>query len=269
MKIAVCLSGIVGGTAGTDGAGGLLNPAISHYSYMKRIIEANPKCEFDVFVHTWSTGNEDKIIQLYNPKTIEAEEQRQFNLKGFGASGDGSGTCENYRFRNFSNWYSKYRSLKLKHEYEAENSFKYDWVLQTRFDVWYATPLVFTDYDLDKFYVFNWARGTNPGSEGHSVDVTFFSNSTLMDGFMTHYPNIKKYSKIIPGGIKSYHPVDGHAIPWNFFKDFAGEKNIVHIFREFEDWVIVRKIKHPGGAKRKCPQKLVDEYNHICGVLES
>lgn len=260
MKVAVCLSGIVGGSVNRDGGGGLLNPAISHYSYTKRIIEANPNCEFDVFAHTWSTECKDQLIELYDPKIINAEKQRQFNLDGFGVPGDGSAACEDYRFRNFSNWYSKYASLKLKHEYEAENSFKYDCVMQTRYDVWYATPLIFSDYDLSKLYVFNWARGVEPG---RSVDVAIFTNSTLMDGFMTHYPNIKKYSQ----APFKHWPFDGHVIPWNYYKDFAGEKNIVHIFKEFQDWVIVRKINHPGGANRKCPQKLVDEYKYICGVF--
>ena len=54
MKVALCLYGIVGGSAGKGGKGSTDQTLkIGHKHYNKNLIEANGSV--DVFVHTWST----------------------------------------------------------------------------------------------------------------------------------------------------------------------------------------------------------------------
>ena len=260
MKIAICLLGVVGGSGGIDGRGDMIDPAVSYYSFNKKILEYNQNDIFDTFIHTWSVDYKNRLIEVYNPKAILTEEQDPFDkgeLIGYGEKKKGVKYDENYRFRNFSKWNSQYKVLKLKHEYEVKNFFKYDCVFISRLDIWYSTPLVFKDYDLSKLYVFDYHPDLG-GRQGHSVDVVFFSNSNMIDGFLINYPNIKKYSHGSAGrnSTAGIHPFDGHKVPFNYITDFAGD-NVQHIFNEYHDWALIRKML---GGTRECTKKIQDEY---------
>ena len=37
-------------------------------NFLERILNANPNCEIDIFMHSWSTSHEKTVIDLYNPK---------------------------------------------------------------------------------------------------------------------------------------------------------------------------------------------------------
>ena len=275
MRVAICLMGVVGGYDGTNGAGEQIHPMISFQSLKDKIIDKNPGCSFDIFIHTWSVEYEDTLKSIYNPTTILTEEQDPFDkgeLDGFGRLANGSDECEDYRFRNFSNWNSKYRVLKLKHEYEVKRGFKYDLVFLSRLDIWHSTEIEFYKYDFSKLYIYNWSQPLGPGHETKekpdgeevhlrdrkSVDVTYFSNSTMMDGFLINYPNIKKYSNEPSSGIKDWQPVEGHALSYYYTMDFAKE-NIIHIGHEFDDWALIRRI--PVYRSRRCSDKIIKEYN--------
>ena len=278
MRIAICTMGIVGGYDGTNGAGAQIHPRLSYESLKKRIFEVNSDYEFDIFIHTWSHEHEETLKDIYNPTTILAEKQDKFGrrLEGFGRPSGAlvpkkKELMEDYRFRNFSNWNSKYKTLKLKHEYEVEHCFKYDWVFQTRLDIWHSTPIIFDELDSSKLYIYNWSKPLGlghetkkkpDGKEVHlrdrkSVDVTYFSNSTMMDGFLINYPNIKKYSNEPASGIKDWQPVEGHALSYYYTMDFA-KGNIKHIGHEFDDWVLIRRI--PSYRGRRCSDTIINEY---------
>ena len=64
-RIALCLSGIVGGTEGRGGKGDMVDIETIHNQYDKHILSKN---NVDVFIHSWSTNVEDKLTDLYNPK---------------------------------------------------------------------------------------------------------------------------------------------------------------------------------------------------------
>ena len=118
--------GIVGGYDGTNGAGEQIHPRLSYESLKRKVIDVNPDVEFDIFIHTWSYEWEELLKDIYNPTVILAEPQDDFEgrLDGFGRPSSGLNEkkkelMEDYRFRNFSNWNSKYKTLKLKHDYEV------------------------------------------------------------------------------------------------------------------------------------------------------
>ena len=284
-RVAICTMGIVGGFGGTNGAGAQIHPRLSYESLKKRIFEVNSDYEFDIFIHTWSHEHEETLKDIYNPTTILAEKQDKFGrrLEGFGRPSGAlvpkkKELMEDYRFRNFSNWNSKYKTLKLKHEYEVEHCFKYDWVFQTRLDIWHSTPIIFDELDSSKLYIYNWSKPLGlghetkkkpDGKEVHlrdrkSVDVTYFSNSTMMDGFLINYPNIKYYSNEPASGIKDWQPVEGHALSYYYTMDFA-KGNIKHIGHEFDDWALIRRIPEYRG--RYCSDKIISDYTKCVNEL--
>ena len=71
-KIALCLSGLVGGTKGPDGKGDMVDVDIISQQY---IIDIN---DVDVFIHSWSVKAEDKLIEAYQPKGKLFEKQIDF-----------------------------------------------------------------------------------------------------------------------------------------------------------------------------------------------
>jgi hypothetical protein len=287
MRVAICTMGIVGGYGGTNGVGNQIHPRLSYESLKRKILDVNPDIEFDIFIHTWSHEQEELLKEIYNPTVILAEPQDNFEgrLSGFGRNSDHLSSqkkedMEDYRFRNFSNWNSKYKTLKLKHEYEVEHSFKYDWVFQTRLDIWHSTPIIFNRFNSSKLYIYNWSQPLGlghetkekpDGEEVHlrdrkSVDVTYFSNSTMMDGFLINYPNIKKYSNEPASGIKDWQPVEGHALSYYYTMDFAKD-NIIHIGHEFDDWALIRRIPEYNG--RRCSDTIVSDYFECVEELKS
>ena len=69
MKVALCLSGIVGKLY-TNKAGyeweGDIDFRIGHHFYKKHIFDVNNN--IDVFIHSWDEKYEKELIELYKPK---------------------------------------------------------------------------------------------------------------------------------------------------------------------------------------------------------
>lgn len=171
MKIAMCFYGLVGGSKGENGAGEYINIDECYRSYDKRIFKKNDPIDF--FVHSWSVDKKDKILGLYHPKEYIIDKQKIFD--------DGKSRM----YRVMSHWYSVKRSLELKSMYEREHDFTYDCVMINRFDVVFFKPLVFSDYDLHKFWAVKNPKYAQPGEGRHYglylQDFFFFSNSENMD----------------------------------------------------------------------------------------
>ena len=121
----------------------------TYESFFKYIVKPNQQdgWEVDIFIHTWdmsssssgswhesqdlfdihslSQSDIDDIKQIYNPKAILIEHLED------GARGGGE---------------SKKRGNRLREKYEIENNIKYDYVLYTRMDILFATPLNISKY---------------------------------------------------------------------------------------------------------------------------
>ena len=110
----------------------------------------------DVFIHSWDLPKEKEINQIYGYWIKKQKFEKQINfstiLKDKGISDDRFSSELGYnrnfpwdrildgemktKFPNYlSQAFTRSESLKLKKQYEESRGFKYDWVIQTRFDV--------------------------------------------------------------------------------------------------------------------------------------
>ena len=220
MKVAVCFFGLVGTTKGkSQELRG--NPEecfeISSEKYLKHIIEKN---DVDVFVHSWSTDMENRILDIYKPKKHLIEKQIVFDTPDYI-----TGTTEVRKQTHYSLWYSRKKVNELKSQYEKENGFKYDCVMLARFDLAWQTDLIFDKYDQSLFWTQRWPKKVLNGRtlsdleywqlcdtgvkfetvwHGHPytnhglLGMWFFSNSENIDKFATLYDKLDEYS--LPGG---------------------------------------------------------------------
>ena len=112
MRIALCLSGIVGKLYTNKGNYKWENDVdfrIGHYHYKKHIFDVNENV--DVFIHSWDTKYENEIVNTYNPKKYKFQEQIIFDEDNvyfgsyrpnskFTISGNISGSKYNYYLDN-------------------------------------------------------------------------------------------------------------------------------------------------------------------------
>ena len=136
-------------------------------SFYKNVILPNKKNGYliDVFIHTWdeieyeapqwhSEGCEylrgkklskeqiDILLKRYQPKKYEITPQLQTDLNISFDEFTGGKTS----YLNVINvYYTKYRVNQLRLEYEKEQNIKYNWVMNTRCDIFYLT-----EFDIDK-----------------------------------------------------------------------------------------------------------------------
>lgn len=222
MKVAICFYGLVGSKTDKNGQGVSLDPKVAYKLNYENLIAGN---DVDVFIHSWSHEHKKELIDLYEPKSHIIEKQRLFPRSSQIANNrtimekirivysmfkkplNISEQIQNKRkeaFRANSRWYSNKKVLELKAQYEKENNFKYDCVMVIRLDVGFYTPLKFSDYSMDHFYVSNWNDYPTASNDfAHNfknhhlskgfLDFWFFSNSEYMDDFSKLYDNIEKY----------------------------------------------------------------------------
>lgn len=221
MKIALCLYGLVGSTVGKNGEGVNLDPKLAFDLYKKHIIDCND--EVDIFIHSWSVKEREKLIELYQPKNYIIESSKEFktsenhpevislkrNLikktirnKKF-HSDINKKKLESYRAH--SRWYSNKKVLELKREHEEKNNFVYDFVMVSRLDVGFFTNLNFDQFNNEYFYASNWndypteENNYTMNKKNHYIgkgflDFWFFSNSKNMDDFGQLFDKIYSYS---------------------------------------------------------------------------
>ena len=178
MRIAICLSGKIGGLHGKNGEGGGEEIILAlGYSHMARkVLHKNKDHQIDFFIHSWDKDFEEHLISLYNPISIKTEDQIKFNIPKT-ITGD-SKDEPSRRNNHFSRWYSLQKSVNLKSNYELSNNFKYDGVLCTRFDLCWDF-----NFDFNKL---------SPSNIWHS-DITYYH-----DGTKKHMPFLlSKESKVI------------------------------------------------------------------------
>ena len=222
MRTALCLYGIVGGDSGKGGSGSSAETLkIGQKHYKKYLIDTNH--DVDVFVHTWSVDQKNRIEKLYSPKKAVYEPQITFKIPKWVR-----GTPER-KNNHYSKWYSTKRTVDLKRAYEEEHGFKYDFVITSRFDIALTTPFQFDGFNQDKLYAGHWCKILNnngqdvfkggrgplyammkkgskvehfkhthtgyPHTDEGLIDQWFFSGSKNMDLFTALYDQLDEYTK--------------------------------------------------------------------------
>lgn len=184
MKTAIVFHGLTG-VYGKYGQGALLGLDRPFKSFKKNILDCNDNV--DIFMHSWTTENESKVLDLYKPTLYKFETQRIFNteytVNGKKFKGPNSEIETDkpiaVRFHSmYSKWYSAKQSIKLKQQHEKAHSFKYDMTMLVRFDLGYNKEFVFSDFDPNKIYV----TACRPvEADGGLSDLYVLSNSQTAD----------------------------------------------------------------------------------------
>jgi hypothetical protein len=194
MKVALCLSGLVGGIKGKSQdkvEGSKESFKISSEHTKKHIIDKN---DVDVFIHSWEVDLQNMIVEAYKPKKFHFEQQIIFDIPPH--------LPNNLRAQShYSRWYGNKQAISLKSQWEKENSFLYDAVMVLRFDsVWY-TDVDFSKFDMNNFYLpklylrtgqqFGW-----PDMGPEVIDHFMFSNTTTMNIFFnTMFDKLNDYTR--------------------------------------------------------------------------
>lgn len=139
-------------------------------SIIKNIIEPN-NC--DVFIHAWHNEELEgqryrqhsqfpglvpkdcvnKIKDIYKPKGLTVERQREFSTADFDSvyqPGD-----KYFIFAIQSMLYSIQKSNEIKKLYEKDNNIKYDYVCRSRFDMVYDNVIEFAHLDNESIWIYN------------------------------------------------------------------------------------------------------------------
>jgi len=217
MKIALCLQGL---STGHNDKGNYVKSLNTGKSIQSNIIKDN----VDVFIHTW---NEDihsinELTNLYQPKKSIFEKQIMFD-----------DTVTKYHYVK-SRWYSQMKSIELKKQYEMENNFTYDFVMVSRFDCFYYTPINFTTLNPTRFYTSNWP--SHHLLTGF-LDYWFISNSSNMDLFGGLYNKLDQYMKYLPN---EESKLSSHVLSKHHITKLGLINNISYILNEPKDFKIDR-----------------------------
>jgi len=242
MRIALCLTGLLGGLKGRNGIGKTIDPLNGFYWFNKNIFQNN---DVDVFFHTWSDSKFD-LVSIYEPKKYLIENQENFSgidsqFYGFESYEslyvnenrlDQSYVCsqeeiidfKNLIFRANSKWASFTKAIKLKSEYEEENNFKYDFVVTTRFDVALVKRIDFSS--LKKHTLYLSKRNEKQAGEDRAFnDLIFIGDSNVLNLFSKLFDERYKYS--IDPIYSCYDHIVYKEIKWQNYFEFDKDIRIL------------------------------------------
>ena len=268
MKVALCISGIVGkvsnrtsgGESGSGGSSGSdIDPAIGHSFWKYALLD---HFDVDVFIHAWCPEHENLIRSLYDPKKATFQEQIKFHPAGddwlddydhplktkedlrkdrrykpsLDAFGDGVfDDLRHHAERSRSTLYGRKMAVDLKRKFEEENDFEYDIVIMGRFDLWFRNR-----FPLEKLTRFDegFIYGS-PRTNGSVIredwdyamqDIFFLGDTKTMDTFSLLYDHITDYA--IPNPMSAYEHVD----------KFIGIEKWHHLWRFLDDYNLLRWV---------------------------
>jgi hypothetical protein len=179
MKIALCLSG---------------QPRALEEGFLywkKNLLDCY---EVDVFVHSWKSYLNDRVLELYKP-VVHIFDDYKFSPehdKIYEQNCVHESSLPRY---SLSQFYTILQSRNLKSEYEVSHSFKYDWVIKGRFD--YALNIV-PNFNSDNSYVYlpirRYLRADNTYDYGF-CDLFAYGSSENMNKYMSVFEFMEDFSK--------------------------------------------------------------------------
>lgn len=204
MKVALCLSGIVG-TDDKYGSGEkTINYKIGLKHFKERVFDVNDSV--DVFFHTWSTDYEDRLKQAYNPVSYKSESQPFFS-----------------EIPRQQAIYCRWKGIKEVINLVKESGNEYDFILLTRFDIAFLVDFKFEKYDNSKFYV---QGPPGPPSNGLYLinDLWFFSNQEKMITFSNLFDILGTDKYIL-------HKDSNHELVRRYLLETGLHQNLQYIFK--------------------------------------
>ena len=181
-RVAFCLKGAVSRITGQLSYEGSLYSNAEYVDFVKcgksifdYIVNENKDYSIDFFCHSWNEDLHESFIKIYNPKSIQTENNNLYINEIQQNNGVGD------KFSLISQALSTKKSIDLKEQYEKENNFQYDIVILYRYDVLIWKKMDLNDYDLreDNIYV-----NAHPGCGG---DFHFVMNNNNSKVFKNLY----------------------------------------------------------------------------------
>tara|TARA_R110000824_G_scaffold5466_6_gene25295 strand:+ start:6601 stop:7419 length:819 start_codon:yes stop_codon:yes gene_type:complete len=222
VRIAYTLNGLVGSftsgkhydedTLNSYGGQSLLTLRYISKYLKKYILDKN---DVDIFIFSWETDKEKEFNEYLNPKKMKLIPQIDFEIP------------EHLRGKNdkrvmahYSRWYGFKEVMKLKREYEQENNFKYDLVVNARFDLCFNRPFDFSSLPINEFHIpihpnrptYGW-----PSENPEILDHIFASSSENMDIYSNLFDKLGEYT--LPDQCPQWNTISNHFLMvWHLWK---------------------------------------------------
>tara|TARA_R110001583_G_scaffold194636_3_gene366050 strand:+ start:1467 stop:2897 length:1431 start_codon:yes stop_codon:yes gene_type:complete len=254
MRVALCLSGITGASGSRKGGGSMgenIHPEIGHSFWKSSLLD---HYDVDVFLHCWQPEKGPILDFLYKPKKTLYEEQMEWHpktgdwLKEYNYPLDtmedllkdkryadlpasyGDEVWDDLRHhaaRSRSRWCANKKVVELKKQYEEDNSFKYDIVIVSRYDLWFGHIFPLDQLEKGYFYASQRTNGDTLRDDHEYAlqDLLFLGDSELVDKFYTLYDYIPDYAIESPKAaweqMERFVGLDRFKFfPWKFHKEY-------------------------------------------------
>tara|TARA_B100001964_G_scaffold224410_1_gene271181 strand:- start:345 stop:1142 length:798 start_codon:yes stop_codon:yes gene_type:complete len=235
MKIAYTMNGLVGGLFGKhyNADNGDESTLVIKYisnNFRKYITSSN---DVDFFIFSWQTDKEKEFEEYFKPKKMELTPQIYFKYPTHFMD-----DIDNKRIlAHYSRWYGFKRVMKLRKEYEKENNFKYDLVINARFDMCWNSIFNFNELDSNKVHLaetidrqYGWP---NSICKNELIDHIYAMNTENMDKFATMFNHLDEYTS--PGQCPQHGRISSHFLTvWHLRN--LGLLSTDMIKFSFKDW---------------------------------
>ena len=209
MRVAYTINGLIGGFVGRNSqTSDKSNDSVIILEYVsnllyKNIIQPN---NADVFIFSWHTNFENQFKENLNPKRMKLEKQIDFTIPDHLKSGNTDRVKG-----HMSRWYGVKEVINLVWEYENENNFEYDLVVNARFDICWNRKYDLFNLNPNNFHIpIHWDKPhwgwplQNPEISDH----IFATNSNWMKHYATLYDKIDEYT--LPGQCPQWNTISNH-----------------------------------------------------------
>ena len=233
MKIAYTINGLVGGLSGKNSSGSPRDDQLLVLRYVSNLLDKyiKPFNDVDFFIFSWHTDFMKEFNRHISPVKCKLIPQIDFKIPEHLKGGNIDRVIAHY-----SRWYGFKEVMNLVSEYENEHYFKYDLVVNARFDTCWNKPFHFENLDVNEFHIpfhpdmisYGW-----PDSSPEILDHVFASNSDWMKHFSTMFDNLDWYT--LPNQCPQWKTISHHFLMiWHLNKLNLLKKEIVK--KSFSNW---------------------------------
>jgi len=212
MKIAYTLNGLIGGLTGKNSSGSSRDDQVLVLKYVSNLLQKYimPQNNVDFFIFSWHTDFMEDFNRHISPQKCKLIPQIDFKIPEHL-----KGEHINRVIAHKSRWYGFKEVMKLVSEYENEHYFKYDLVVNARFDTCWNKPFKFETLNPNKFHIpihpdmstYGWPDG-GVHTNIEMLDHVFASRSDWMSGFSSMFDFLDEYT--LPGECPQWKTISHH-----------------------------------------------------------
>tara|TARA_R100000008_G_scaffold27421_1_gene15223 strand:+ start:18356 stop:19282 length:927 start_codon:yes stop_codon:yes gene_type:complete len=208
MRVAVCLHGMLSLKKGKieQRLAAVDDIEVPYNQFKHHLFNKNDKV--DVFLHVRNPQYEEKLVELYQPKRYLSEPFAEFDTSKFCTGNQPVDHQIMHSKAQWSRFYSLFKSVEQKRQYEEENGFKYDCVFISRYDLLAFEDFIFSDYNMEYFHApFSiWhMKAKNYFVKESIPDLWFFSSSEQIDDFSKIFLGLPDIARDLGGNCTSPH----------------------------------------------------------------